>query len=252
MRLAGRLLFGGLLLGTLALLMLAVRAGLAASGLTTPAAGRAGKEAQPSLVYVLGTEPTSFVLSRPQERVRILTNAELRGTATEPLYGFVVEGLDARGATVWRRNIHVRTIPLFVRDRRGRMVPHVFLSQPGALRVSAADVTLIDFGRPVSTVRLRASGRDPSVGRILARVQEQRPVSRRQLQVGWQRLSDAEQVQLTAGNPLGPLLTGNAERQRLLIERWNPVGPAGVQGRDYDQTILYERPGPVLPPRTAS
>lgn len=252
MRLAGRLLFSGLLLAALVLLVLGVRAGLAATGLTTPAAGRAGKEAQPSLVYALRREPTSFVFSRPQERVRILTNAELRPGVTEPRYGFVVEALDARGASVWRRAVHVRTIPLFVRGRRGRLVPHVFLAEPGALRVSASDATLIDFGRPVSAVRLRVGSQDASVGRTFARVHEQRPVSRSQLQVGWQRLSEAEQAQLTAGNPLGPVLTGEAERRQLLIQRWNPLGPSGVHGRDYVQTILYERPGPVLAPRTAS
>lgn len=250
MRLAGRLLFGFvLLLLGLGLLQL-VRHGLGAVGLTTPAAGPAYGEARPSLVYALRSEPTSFVFSRPQDRVRMLTNAELQGGAGEPRYGFLIEGLDVGGAVAWRRVVYVRSIPLVVRDRRGRLLPHVFLPEPDALRLSAADVTLVDFGTPVSAIRVSSRASDRTVGRILARVQEQRPLSARQLEVGWQRLSVDEQDQLTAGNPLGRLLTGQAERQRLLVRRWYPVGPAGVEGRDYLKAIVYERPGPALAPRT--
>lgn len=245
MRIAGRMLFSAFLVALLIALTMLVRAGVTATGLTTPAAGQADEVAQPSLVYPLRRLPSKFVLSRPQERVRILTNAELRPGATEPHYGFVVEALDARGATAWRREIHVRTLPLFVRNRRGKLVPHVFLAEPGALQLSAADATLIDFGRPVSALRLRATSKDLGVGRVLARVQEQRPMSPRQLEVGWQRLNEDAKAQLTAGNPLGSALTGEDERQRLLIQRWSPVGPAGVEGRDYLQTILYERHGPA-------
>lgn len=252
MRLAGRLLFGLVLLSLGLALALLLRAGLTSAGLTTPATGPAYGEARPSLIYLLRGQPTAFVFSRPQERVRILTNAELHAGASEPRYGFLIEALDAAGAVVWQRAIYARSIPLFVRDRRGRLAPHVFLAERGALSLSAADVTLVDFGTPVSAIRLTSQGADRSVGRILARVQEQRPLSARQLEVGWLRLSDDERAQLTAGNPLGPWLTSHAERQRLLAQRWYPVGPAGIEGRDYLQTVVYERPGPALALRIAS
>ncbi|MEO7654959.1 MAG: hypothetical protein ABIS23_04655 [Sphingomicrobium sp.] len=233
-------------------LVLLLRAGLASAGLTASAVGPSYGAAEPSLVYLLHREATTFVLSKPQDRVRILTNAELQPGGAEPRYGFLVEALDPAGAVVWRRTIYVRSIPLFVRDRLGKLMPHVFLAERGALQPSAADTTLIDFAGPVSAIRISAGKRDPGVGRILARIQEQRPISGRQLEVGWQRLSKGEQAQLTAGSPLGPSLTSEAERQRLLMERWNPVGPAGVEGRDYFQTIIYERPGPTVTPRDAS
>lgn len=252
MRLAGRLLFAAVVLGLALSLLLLLRAGLASAGLTASATGPSYGAAEPSLVYSLHREATKFVLNRPQDRVRILTNAELRPGAVEPRYGFLVEALDSTGAVVWRRTIYVRSIPLFVRDRRGKLMPHVFLAERGALQPSAADTTLIDFRGPVSAIRISAGKRDPGVGRILVRVQELRPNSARQLEVGWQRLSKGEQTRLTAGNPLGPSLTSEAERQRLLAERWNPVGPAGVEGHNYFQTIIYERPGPAVTPRLAS
>jgi hypothetical protein len=251
-RFAGRLLFGALLVALGLVLVLLLRAGIAGAGLTSPSAAPAYDEIKPSLVYALRSKPTRFVFSRPQERVRILTNAELPVGATEKSYGFLVEALDGRGSIIWRREIHVRSVALFVRDERGRLMPHVFMAQQGALQPSAADATMIDFDRPVSAIRFSARGTNPGVARILVRVQEQRPLSSRQVEVGWQRLSEVEQAQLTAGNPIGPAPTSEAERQRLLINGWNPVGPAGVQGRDYVQTVLYERPGATLVAPTAS
>ncbi len=251
MRLAGRILFGMVLLALGIVLVLLARAGLASAELTTPALGPAYGDARSSLIYPLRSEPTAFVFSRPQQRVRILTNAELRAGMSEPRYGFLIEALDPAGEVVWQREIYARSIPLFVRDRREQLVPHVFLTEKGSLTLSAADVTLVDFGTPVSAIRLTSRATDRGSGRILARVQEQRPLSRRQMEVGWLRLSEEERAQLTAGNPLGPGLTSHAERQRLLAERWMPVGPSGIEGRDYLQTVLYERNGPAVALRIA-
>lgn len=231
------------------MILMLLQSALASAGLTTGSstANRSGADA--SLAYVLRQQPTTFVFSRPQERVRLLTNAELRPGAHDPRYGILVEALDQEGAVVWSRSIFVRSIPLFVRREQGRLRPHAFLAGEGALQPSAADATLIDFGRPVAAIRVSGRERDRGAGRIFARVQEQRPISERQLAIGWQRLSEAEHAQLTAGNPLGPVLTSAAERRRLLAERWYPVGPAGIEDRDYVQIMIYERQGAPVPAR---
>lgn len=252
MRPAGRVLFGTVLLALVFILVLLLRAGLTSVGMTTPASGANYDDAQPSLIYQLRRKPTAFVFSRPQELVRILTNAEFRPGVSEPRYGFLIEALDDAGVVVWKREIFARSIPLFVRDSRERLVPHVFLTEGGALTLSAADVTLVDFGMPVREIHLTSRGTDGALGRILARVQEQRPLSKRQMEIGWLRLSEDERAQLTAGSPLGPWLTSHAERQRLFAQRWLPVGPSGIEGRDYLQTVLYERNGPAVALRTKS
>lgn len=246
MRLSGRILFVAalLLLGTL-LLQLARKA-IAEANLHARPAGRDYSAARPSLVYRIDPQPTDFVFSRPQRRVRILTNAQLRRGGVNPYYSVIIEALDSEGETVWRREIHTRSARLFVRNQRGQSVPHAFTSDLKGLVPSAADLALIDFGAPVTAVRLREGKRGSSVAEILGRVQEQRPISERQLEVGWERLSKAEQARLAAGNVLNPALISETERRRLLRERWHPVGPAGVRGQDYVQALLYERLGPVF------
>ena len=247
MRLLGRILAAAFLPALLGFLFLLVRAGSTAMLSDSRAPGPWSGGAQPSLAYALEREPSTFVFSRPQQRVRILSNVELAGGAMNPLYGFRVEALVEDGERFWSRDIHVRSVPLDVRRDDGKLVPHAFIRESGAGRLSAGDVTLIDFGRPASAVLLSAVIREPGARRMLVRIQEQRPLSERQQEVGWDRLSPRERNLLSAGNPLGPALLSDDERRNLLVSRWNPVGPAGVEGRDYRRTLIYERPGPVVP-----
>lgn len=247
MRLLGRILAVAFLAALLGFLFLLVRTGSAAMLSGSPAPGPWSGGAQPSLAYALEREPSTFVFSRLQQRVRILSNVELAGGAMNPLYGFRVEALDDNGERFWSRDIHVRSVPLDVRQDDGELVPHAFIRESGAGRLSAGDVTLIDFGRPASAVLLSAVTRETGARRMLVRIQEQRPVSERQQEVGWDRLSPRERNLLSAGNPVGSALLSDDERRNLLVRRWNPVGPAGVEGRDYRRTLIYERPGPVVP-----
>jgi hypothetical protein len=246
MRIAGRLLFAALVIALCTILLLVARTWIANLRHDARPAARAYGEAQPSLVYILQPQPTLFMFSRPQQRVRVLTNSELRRHAKDTHYSVIVEAISATGDVVWRRDIHARTVRLFVRRPNGKLVPHAFTPQRDGLVASAGDETLIDFAQPVVGLRLREGMRARGVASILARVQEHRPISERQLQVGWQRLTRVQQEQLSAGNPLGPALVNSEERRRLLMGRWHPVGPAGVEGRNYVQTTLYERLGALV------
>jgi hypothetical protein len=210
------------------------------------------EDAKPSLVYALHDKPTTFVLSRPQQVVRILTNADLRPGASFPRYGLTIEGLGAGGKIVWRSSVYARSIRLFVRSSDGRLLPHTFRPRRSDLVTSAADVALFDFGQPVEAVRLTRAPSDPGVGEVLVRVQERRNLSARQLDVGWDRLSSDQRADLTSGNPLGSELTTEEERRRLLVSRWHPVGPSGVDGQDYRQVLLYERTGPIVSQRNVT
>lgn len=246
MRLLGRAAAAAALLALLIAGFLLMRGGAAAALLQRPGAGPSSGGAQPSLAYLLSSEPTLFVFSRPQHRVRIITNAELRRAAMNPRYAFLIEALDEEGQMVWKQAIHVRSVPLAVRGPDGTLMPHAFIRERGAGRLSAGDISQIDFGRPVAAIRLLAEDREAGALRMLVRVQEQRPLSERQREIGWERLSEREQEQLAAGNPLGPTLLSEEERLDLLVRRWSPVGPAGVQGRDYQRMLIYERPGSVV------
>lgn len=194
-----------------------------------------------SIVYPLRIKPTEFVLSRPSEQIRILSNGAMRDPNSNVLYALGVQALDEDGNIILDRTFHLRSNIRYVRGSTKLLLPAASIRPRNNLIPSAGDATIIMFPRPVTKILLREVKLGDGVGRILARVQEQRPVSERQIKVGWQRLAPAEKEEISAGSPLGHAMLTEAEKQQLLISRWNPVGPSGVEGRDYLQVMLYER-----------
>ncbi len=251
MRILGRALFAlviAIALGLSLVVLVAATGGALRQRLAPPSIA----EAERSIAYALGEGPTTFVFSRPQTMVRIITNAQLTQRAEFPRYGIIVEALGTDDRMISRQRIFARSIQLFVRDTRGRTAPRTFLLPDDTARISAGDIAIIDYGRPVAAIRIAAATSDTDVQGIVARVQERRPVSRRKLAIGWDRLGESEQEKLAAGSALPAALTGEQAQQRLLVTRWHPVGPAGVLGRDYSQIALYERAGQVFSPRAAT
>ncbi|MBA3669169.1 MAG: hypothetical protein H0W71_03775 [Sphingomonas sp.] len=195
----------------------------------------------PSFVFPLRRDRyVRFPFSQPHDSARLITHADLHPGVYGGAYSLIVEALGSDGQVILRREIFLRSIVLYSRDLRGRIVPRSFYAD-STLTPSASDITVLDFQRPVNELRLKAGRLDPGVARIVARVQEQRPISIRQLAVGWQRLSHREQERMAEGNAFPAEMLTDEERRNLLANRWYPVGPAGVQGIHYDRTILYER-----------
>jgi hypothetical protein len=243
MRIAGRIVFALFALGLAGLAIALLWARLPYVERLARTDQLDAGDANFSIVYPLRNEATRFVFSRPQKQARIITNAGVVPNGPEPTYAYTLEALNNDGAVVWEKTIYLRSIRLYVRRQNGRLVHRAFIAGRQGLVPSAADATLVDFGREVSSIRLSQTWLGAGVGSILARVQEYRPVTNRQLQVGWQRLSCAEREELAAGSALGPALVTQEERRRLLAFRWNPVGPSGIRGRHYHQSALYERSG---------
>lgn len=241
MRVIGRLLTVALLLGSAAVLIVWLAA--AVSKALPPANSDAVdyRLTDSSFVYPLAPDRTvTFRFSRPQSSARLITHADLQPGAPGAAYSLVVHALDPGGRTVMRREIFLRSIVLYSRASNGRIVPQTFYAD-SSFTPTASDITLIEFERPVAELRLQPGNFEPGVARLVARVQEQRPISERQLQAGWQRLSPREQSRIAEGNAFPPDMLTAEERRNLLINRWYPVGPTGVQGFDYQRTILYER-----------
>ncbi len=244
MRLLGRLLTAVLLLG---LAFLVVSWLWSAVSKALPPGRVSGVDYRltvSSFVFPLrGTRYVRFPFSQPQNRARLITHADLRPGASGGAYSVIVEALGSDGQVILRRELFLRSIVHYGRDFRGRIVPQSFYAD-SALIPSASDITVMDFQRPVKELRLQAGTLHPGVARMVARVQEQRPITVRQLAAGWQRLSRREQERMAEGNAFPAQMLTEEERWNLLANRWYPVGPAGVQEIQYDRTILYERGTP--------
>lgn len=243
MRVAGRALLA-LLFGSIFLIALfALREPIAGARDALWSDATAAEVSKASIVYALRREPTQFVFSNPQQRVRILTNASVTLAGPRPYYSYEVNAYDSKGRYVSGRTVHLASTRSYVRGDTGRTIPAAFTSGQASTIPSAGDETLLQFDRPISRLTLKVKAVGPGVQGIFARVQEQRPLSKRQLEVGWHRLSAVEKEELASGNPLEPELLTEEEKQGLLLNKWYPVGPAGTPGSDYHQVTLHERSG---------
>ncbi len=184
-----------------------------------------------------------FPFSQPQNKVRLITHADLHPGASGGTYSLIVDAIGSNGQVTLHRELFLRSIVLYSNDSRKRLVPRSFYAD-STLIPSASDITVLDFQQPVNELRLRTGRIGPGLARIAARVHEQRPISARQLAVGWQRLTRREQERIAEGNAFPAEMLTDGERRNLLANRWYPVGPAGVQGIQYNRSILYERRNP--------
>jgi hypothetical protein len=207
-----------------------------------------------SPVYRLdGARWTRYPLSSPPRSVRILSNADLRTDAAhDPAstfrYAIDYRMLGASGNILSEGTLHYRARVNLVQDRETG-APTSRYALPGLQGVPSstyASVLALAETPAAAFIELRLGDTDDGVGAASVRLAERRiPVG--SLEAAWQRLSPSEQQQLARHHPYPAELLTDAERRNLIDSVWLPVGPVGVEGRDYVRALLSTRSGETLP-----
>jgi hypothetical protein len=195
-----------------------------------------------ALVYrVAKDRPLSFTFSRPAPLIRMMTQpavrADLRGQKAGFIYQMHIRLLDNQGSLIseHRKYIHAQSpddvfasgdVWRFFRDR-----PEL---------IGAQDEVFIETDPGAARVEIAVLGADPGVEGVDVRVQEQRPLLDSQTLSAFRRRSSAEQRQLADANAFPPDMLTGAEIDNLIRNLWRPVGPDGIEGRDYLSLVLYE------------
>ncbi|MDG6079407.1 hypothetical protein E3U23_09405 [Erythrobacter litoralis] len=110
------------------------------------------------------------------------------------------------------------------------------------LQIALQDEAVIETSEPVSKVELTALDLAIGVASIDARVYERLPFIGTTALSTFQRRSVKEQAAMARADAFPPELLSDAERSSLIGNRWRVVGPAGISGRDYLVSVVYERP----------
>jgi hypothetical protein len=84
---------------------------------------------------------------------------------------------------------------------------------------------------------------DPPLRSVMVRGYEPEQYTELKLDAAWNRLRSSQRVSLARGSVYSPELLLTEERHNLLRNRWNPLGPSGVQGMDYRVFRLFVRQG---------
>jgi hypothetical protein len=210
---------------------------------TAPAAHGGGGVAKRVIVYRLDTQrPTVFRFSNPAKLVRILTqpvllNRSPRAGEAWP-YAIKAELIAADGSIIAEHEVHSQAIYL---DSKGQLSGSQRFFRNSANIVAVADEVSIASDRPAAILRITLAQSDKSIADIDVRVYEQRPITVSAAESAFYRLSPGDQNRTARPNAFPPTMLTRDERVNLAMNQWYPIGPQGVEGRDYQMLVAYER-----------
>jgi hypothetical protein len=194
------------------------------------------------ITYRLAPEkPLSFVFSKPVTLFRILSCAVLAPGEGERengwVYGFRVEMLDAGGKKIGAQDVYARSV---IRDRLNPESDKLRFYRGARASVTLDDNTIIASETPVASIRILPLPYGAGVAGIDARVYERRPIIDSAALAAFRRRSPDEQAELARANAFPSELLTEEEMMNIARNQWRPIGPLGVEGRDYKMLVMYE------------
>jgi hypothetical protein len=212
-----------------------------------PAASWLGS-AKAAIATVLDADRwTVFPLAGTPSGVRLVTNAGIPAAASAApgtVYGYAIryQVLGGGGEVLRDRTYHQRTRITRFKDPegvRGEYTAAFYVGEPLVPADGRAlSIDLEGLARP-SQVRVELARRDSLVHDVVVRASHRERVPAHRLGNLWKRLSEEQKAALARGNVYPHDLLSESEVENLLRERWRPLGPSGVEGRDYVQRKLY-------------
>jgi hypothetical protein len=184
---------------------------------------------------------TVFRFSQPIHQVRLITLPIIAPGQAMPgqgwTYGIRAELLDASGRGIVTRQLYTFSF-LFAKDGSHRG-PWQFYRGRNEL-VGLSNEVRLSSATPFSGMRLLTGTTDRGVIGVDARVYERRPIIASAAQSAFVRLSPGERKRLSRSNAFPADMLTSQERINISVNQWRPVGPAGIDGRDYNMGVLYE------------
>ncbi|MBI4859040.1 MAG: hypothetical protein HY815_02015 [Candidatus Riflebacteria bacterium] len=199
-------------------------------------------------VYLLPKDRwLTFDIPPHQKILRVLTSASLSrnqpvSVSDEWAYGLRYELLTRQGKLVV-------TKPYECRARLTR-----FVDAPGAAPYTAGFfrnepivpldsrtilVNLRALDERPALLRMKLESADPKVLDVGVRVYAQEQQPEHKLRIRWQRLTAARMEQFARASVYRPELLTDEEKMNLVRTTWSPVGPVGLEGREFTRRLLY-------------
>lgn len=195
-----------------------------------------------ALVYRLPQDrPLSFAFSQPVSRVKLLVQPAVAATdrAREAgfVYGLRMRLFDGDGAEIAVNETFLQADgpdAVFASGQTWRF----FRNRPEM--VGEQDHLVIESPLPASRIEVEQVDPDPAILGVDVRLYEQRPFLSAQPLATFRRMSERDRRELSAPNAFPEELLSRAEMEYIAINHWRPIGPQGIEGRDYDALVLYE------------
>ena len=248
MRCLGRTIVSALLLGLLwwrvgALWQDAIPAGSQPSNIHMARL----EAASARLTYTLDeTAWTLFAIPAGATSLRVATNANLPGALeAEPearwRYAVSYELLDAQDRAQAQRVYHHRSrITRHAAPDAQDASPIAFYLDASLIPTDTRTFVVDLSGFPTARrARFRLHMKDDAVKGVAMSLYTRAPMSERQADYLWRRLSGEQKKNLAQGLAYSMAFLQPSEQLQLLKNRWQALGPKGIEGKDYHARKLY-------------
>lgn len=205
-----------------------------------------------ALVYRLPREGVlTFAFSQPVTLTKILVDPSVKPSVQGRVRGFVY-GLELRlfdhgGQEIARRVQFLQAAPPRIVFATGK-TRRFFRNRPEL--VAEQEQLLLESPHPAARIEIALVDPDPAMVGIDVRVYEQSPFFSTQPLATFRRLSERAQRELAAAIAFGPQLLTREEMESIALNRWRPLGPLGIGGRDFQSLVLYETSREIAPEET--
>ncbi|MGD8909269.1 MAG: hypothetical protein PVI92_07960 [Chromatiales bacterium] len=202
-----------------------------------------------SIAYRLDrTRWLEFPLTGHAGKLRIITNAVVNSPLIESpdigwLYALNYRLLDGAGRELVSGQFFHRTrIRTYRSEPDGDVVTqYAFLESDRVPTDSRAHI--MPLTDSATKLMLKVRYMPTPLESISARIYEPIQYTEDKLDTEWNKLTRSQRKWIARGSVYTPNLLLTDERRNLLRNRWKPLGPAGVQGRDYRLDKLFIRQG---------
>ncbi|WP_166263608.1 hypothetical protein [Marinobacter caseinilyticus] len=213
------------------------------------------EQVRPAKVFWLReSQWTSFSVNASQTPIRVLAHVQLPSgeypVDYAPPFSLRYQLMDEEGNTLGERTYHYKTaLPGTSTLADGRTFQRRFYADFS--HQATLDQTLfIDLSKltKVNSIRFQPVDTPTDDSRIGIRLATLETLNPPRAARAWQRLSDSQKAEMLDGLIFPHYLATNAEILNRTSDRWNPLGPVGIDGETFETDFLYLLDAPPEPP----
>jgi len=202
--------------------------------------------ADSSLAYPVNAKQwLKFALPEDGLQLRIITNAHVQRIAvatpnTDWAYALHYELLDKNGAVLKTGIYHQHSRITTYKDAEDQPVQGNYYLDKDLVPLDGRLILLGLQGlKGVAFLQVRLETQHPAITETAVRVYIPAKISEHELATSWLRMNQAQKDNLAKNSIFPSPLLSASEQANLLKHQWQPLGPIGIEGKNYQTLTLY-------------
>jgi len=205
------------------------------------------RQSKVSLCYRIEQENwTTFNLDRRYRRIRVLSNASFKADFKPALdhrfwYRLHYQVLDKDQQVLNDQTYYHHTrLTQYLDPETQSMIDTRFYNDPFLKPGDISNIVMnLDNHTEAYYIRFKLAEKDSNMQEVIVRVYQEEKTSPQKLGYLWNRLSHDDKKVLAKGSVYPHHLMIDQEIYHVLYKKWRPLGPMGVEGKDYHVRRLY-------------